>query len=163
MSHADAVNLEKSTRLQSNDSLWHEDRKKRITASNFGAILKRKKDTTDKFLRNSFLKKDFTSSATSYGKANEAVAKQMYIKRTGSHLHEVGLIVHPDLPFLGASPDGIVCDKGCTGLIEVKCPYSVRDMTVNDACEERTDFFLSKKGDSFTFKQYHAHWYQVQG
>ena len=73
------------------------------------------------------------------------------------------LIVHPDIPFLGATPDGIVCDKGCTGLIEVKCPYSVRDITVDDACEERTDFFLSKKRDSFTFKQYHAHWYQVQG
>ena len=72
--------------------------------------------------------------------------------RTGSHLHVVGLIVHPDLSFLGATPGGIVCDKGCTGLIEVKCPYSVRDMTVNDACEERTDFFLSKSGDSFTFK-----------
>lgn len=55
------------------------------------------------------------------------------------------LIVHPDIPFLGATPDGIVCDKGCTGLIVVKCPYSVRDMTVDDACEERTDFFLSKK------------------
>ena len=77
-------------KIQFFQGLWHEERqKKRITASNFGAILKRKKDTTDKFLRNSFLKKDFTSSATSYGKANEAVAKQMYIKRTGSHLHEV--------------------------------------------------------------------------
>ena len=30
---------------------------------------------------------------------------------------------------------------------------------MNDAC----DFFLSKTGDSFTLKQEHAHWYQVQG
>ena len=73
--------------IQFFQGLKHEGRKNRITASNFGAILKRKKDITDKFLRNTFLKKDFTSSATSYGKANEAVTKQMYIKRTGSHLH----------------------------------------------------------------------------
>ena len=159
----DAIELEKSTRLQCNDQLWHVERKKRLTASNFGLIIKRKKDVNIKFLKNTFDKKDFRSCATSYGKANELVAKQMYIKKTGNHIHDVGLVVNPEFPFLGATPDGIVCEASETGIIEVKCPYSVRDLTLTMACEKRGDFFLCKDGDSFSLSHDHAHWYQVQG
>lgn len=77
-------------------------------------------------------------------KANKIVAKQMYIRNTVNHLHEVGLIVNPDLPFLGATPDGIMCEKSTTAIIEIKCLYSVRDMSICEACETRNDFFLQK-------------------
>lgn len=118
---------------------------KRITASNFGLILRRKKDINETFMKNTFQKKEFSSSSTSYGKANEIIAKQMYIRNTNNHLHEKGFIVNPDLPFLGATPDGIMCEKSTTAIIEIKCPYSVRDMSICEACETRNDFFLQKK------------------
>lgn len=86
----------------------------------------------------------------------------MYIRNTGNHLHEVGLIVNPDKPFLGATPDGIMCEKSTTAIIEIKCPYSVRDMSIYEACETRNDFFLQKNGDLFSLNS-HAHWYQIQG
>ena len=35
---------------------------------------------------------------------------------------------HTAYPFLGASPDGLVCCSCCgKGLLEIKCPYSIRD------------------------------------
>ena len=163
ITHSEASKLEKLSRNQSEDQKWHEERKKRITASNFGIVMKRKKDVNTTFLKNTFRKNEFSSSSTSYGKANENVAKQIYIKKTGNHLHDIGLIVNPSLPFLGATPDGITCEQSVTGIIEVKCPYSVRDMSINDACETRQDFFLQKDGDLFHLKHDHAHWYQVQG
>lgn len=71
--------------------------------------MRRKKDINETFMKNTFKKKkEFSYSFSSHGKANAIVAKQMYIRNTGNHLHEVGLIVNPDLPFLGATPDGIM-------------------------------------------------------
>ena len=159
----EAVNIENSTRKQANESSWFEERAKRITASNFGHIMTRKKEINDSFMKSTFQKTNFTSAPTSYGKANETIAKQMYIKQTGNHIHDIGLIVNPAIPFLGATPDAIVCDKSDTGLVEIKCPYSVRDMTLNDACNNRADFFLRRNGDEFNLSRQHAHWYQVQG
>ncbi|XP_076106234.1 uncharacterized protein LOC143074906 [Mytilus galloprovincialis] len=161
----EAITIEKETRKQSNSTAWFQHRENRITASNFGAVMLRKKDINDKFLKNTFKRKQFTSLETSYGTSNETIAKQMYIKQSGNHTHDIGLVVQPDLPFIGSTPDAVVCDKTETGIVEIKCPYSVRNMTLKEACDERADFFLkpNASGDSFTLIQDHKHWFQVQG
>ena len=66
--------------------------------------------------------------------------------------------MNQSLPFLGATPDGITCEQSATGIIEVKCPYSLREMSINDACKTKQDFFLQKDGDLFHLNYYHAHW-----
>ena len=39
-----------------------------------------------------------------------------------------GLYVDPQMPHLGATPDGLVSCLCCgDGLLEIKCPYSIRD------------------------------------
>jgi hypothetical protein len=35
-------------------------------------------------------------------------------------------------PFLGATPDGKVCQNGQSGILEVKCPYVIRDWNILD-------------------------------
>ena len=52
---------------------------------------------------------------------------------------DVGLLPQPDWPFLGATPDSVVCDNGQTGLLEIKCPFGARDMTVVQAAETIKD------------------------
>ena len=38
-----------------------------------------------------------------------------------------GLIINPDLPWIGASPDGVVtCACHECGMVEIKCPFSER-------------------------------------
>lgn len=162
VSFENCVEIEQSTKGQSSSARWFAERKGRITASNFGSIMNRKKEINDTFVRNIFDKKSFKSAPTSYGQANEKTAKQMYIKSSGNHIHDVGLVVNPLFPFLGATPDAKICEKSLTGILEIKCPYSVRDSTLLEACENQT-FFLEISGSKYVLKRSHSHWFQVQG
>ncbi|XP_061672472.1 syntaxin-binding protein 1b isoform X4 [Syngnathoides biaculeatus] len=155
------IKIEESTRDQANSTLWHTERKKRLTASNFGAILQRKK-ITDKFLMELIDPKRFSSVQTSYGQKNVKVAVAQYIKSTGNHVHDCGLIVNPKFPYLGSTPDSKVCSNGITGLLEVKCPYSARDVTVQEA-NSSDSFCLGNNYGQLRLKSNHNYYYQVQG
>ena len=64
---------------------------------------------------------------------------------------DAGLCVNPFLPYLGASPDGKICDplaNPCYGLLEIKCPFSKRADTLEQASADPT-FYLEKIGESF--------------
>ncbi|KAG5277107.1 hypothetical protein AALO_G00113600 [Alosa alosa] len=162
---AEANQLERNTRLQNECNIWHKERQKRITASHFGTIMNRKKDCNESFLQNTFKNSNFKSKPTSYGQVNEKVAKTIYIKKRGCHLHSIGLVVNPLCPFLGASPDGVVCKDGQSGLIEIKCPYAARDFTVREAIEKVKLFCLEidEGEDQISLKRSHNYFYQVQG
>lgn len=64
----------------------------------------------------------FCSAATEHGKRYETEAIAEYERRTGRRVLSVGLVQHRELPWLGASPDGITAQEGIA--IEVKCPIS---------------------------------------
>ena len=76
---------------------------------------------------------------------------------------ECGLIVHPDKGFLAASPDGIVheVESGATGLLEIKCPYTKRNSTLTEACEN-DDFFCCIANSKLHLKCHHTYYHQVQ-
>jgi putative phage-type endonuclease len=61
----------------------------------------------------------FTSAAMQWGTDNEPHAKASYAFMQDAAIEDVGFVIHPSIPDLGASPDGLV---GTSGLIEVKCP-----------------------------------------
>ncbi|XP_045189076.2 uncharacterized protein LOC123546672 [Mercenaria mercenaria] len=160
----DAQSIERKTRMQSGSKDWHEHRKNRITASVFGSIIKRKKEVNESFLKNTFCQKPFVSKPTSYGQVHEKTAKILYVKKTGNHLHDVGLVVNPTFPFLGATPDALVCAGGSTGLVEVKCPYSARNYSVLQAIQSNVkDFCLIQTGENIELNRNHAYYFQVQG
>lgn len=57
---------------------------------------------------------------TRWGQDNEDQVRERAMQAVGEIAWEVGLVVHPELKWLGASPDGVTN----TGrLIEIKCPY----------------------------------------
>lgn len=56
-----------------------------------------------------------------YGNEHEADAISEYEVAAGVLVAATGFHVHPTIPWLGASPDGLVGDQG---LLEVKCPHS---------------------------------------
>jgi putative phage-type endonuclease len=60
---------------------------------------------------------DFVSEAMQNGIDLEPRARTLYEIQTGGTVEEIDFIVHPGIPNLGASPDGLVDD----GLIEIKC------------------------------------------
>ncbi|KAK3105286.1 hypothetical protein FSP39_021680 [Pinctada imbricata] len=157
-----AIEIEEATREQNACERWHAERKKRLTASKFYELMKRKK-ITEKYITSVLKPSTFTSAPTSYGIANESKAKKLYVERQGNHVHDSGLCINPAFPFLGASPDGKVCDKGVCGILEVKCPYQARDMTIQQAIESIPRFCLCMIGDSVKLEETHAYYYQIQG
>lgn len=60
-----------------------------------------------------------TNRHMQWGVQFEAAARNDYEAITGNFVEETGFWVHPTLPWLGASPDGLI---GHDGLVEVKCP-----------------------------------------
>lgn len=62
---------------------------------------------------------------TRWGQKYEPVATMIYEQRHGVKVNEFGLLLHPTIDILGASPDGI-CDTGT--MLEIKCPFT-REIT----------------------------------
>ncbi|XP_031569328.1 uncharacterized protein LOC116303857 [Actinia tenebrosa] len=95
---------------------WFEARKKRLTASNVGAVLHRKKKPTESFLQSIFDPKDLSNvESIRHGRQNGLKAQAIYAcemqkKNRKFTVFEAGLAVNPSLPFLGATPDAKVFD-----------------------------------------------------
>ena len=63
----------------------------------------------------------FRSQAMEDGIEEEPFGRSSYEVLTGSMVDQVGFVIHPTMERAGASPDGLVGDKGC---IQIKCPYA---------------------------------------
>lgn len=107
---------------QQRSESWRAARRGKLTASNLGALLGlvnytsrieafRRAQGTDTFEGN---------DATRWGTDNEANAILDYQTLTGNVVNATGLHVHPTIPWIAGSPDGLV---GATGMVEAKCPY----------------------------------------
>ena len=160
--------IEKETQGQSDSKIWHLERSKRLTSSLFGRIINRRKAMEPKSLLGTIQKtgKAICTPALKWGRDKEKVALQQYLE---SHcdprmkVMECGLIINPRWPWLGASPDGLLIDTGkVAGGIEIKCPFSKKEMNLADACKDKK-FFLEMSSCGPKLKSSHAYFYQCQG
>jgi putative phage-type endonuclease len=115
---------------------WFSARRGKLTGSNVGAALGVNPWKTPDDLIRSMVRKyhgepsDFNGNvATEYGQLHEPLAQMDYQSRTGNFVEECGFFVHPEHDWLGASPDGLIGDDG---LIEIKCPFGLRNKTGAD-------------------------------
>ncbi|KAL5239171.1 hypothetical protein ACI65C_006891 [Semiaphis heraclei] len=110
--------------------IWHKERKFRLTASNFGRVCKLRANTartnTVKYI---LYGEVFTpsTSALRYGIQYEPMAKKDFELKLGLEVLPAGLFIDEIINFLACSPDGLI---GHNDLLEIKCPYSAKDMTV---------------------------------
>lgn len=104
---------------------WASARKKLLSASDFGAALGINPFCTRQKLWRLKIGLEVVSENEHIrrGTEQEPVAVFAYEVERGVLVDEAGLVLHPDEPWLGASPDGFV---GADGLIEVKAPATVR-------------------------------------
>lgn len=118
LSPAQLEKLNHETQTQSLSQLWHDARKLRLTASTSKRVPKRSTTNPQKFI-NEHLHPTFTgNTATKYGTESEDKAIQ-FMEAQGHTVERRGLVVCPDHPWFGASPDGIL---DSTQLLEIKCP-----------------------------------------
>lgn len=112
----------------------------------------------------------FTSRFTAHGNKYESVAlreyqKYMHTIKKPVLVYKSGLVISREDPYLGASPDGKVIDKGCTqhfGLLEIKCPQTKFMVTPLEACSD-PNFFSENLNGKPKLKPSHMYYKQVQG
>jgi hypothetical protein len=138
VSEGEAKDIEVKTRGQGKNKLWMESRFGRITASNFGVVVRRRPATDPQNLLSSILQyQSFDNAAMEWGRRSEKTAVSCYrsfMQQTHPNMtvSEVGLQVNPLYPHLGASADGLIYCPHCPkyhGVLEIKCPYKHRKST----------------------------------
>lgn len=104
---------------------WYDVRKGLMTASDAAGALGIPAFKGQRNVRDSLLKQKVSGTFTGnhmtrHGQDNEDQVRERAMQAVGEIAFEVGLVVHPELTWLGASPDGVTN----TGrLIEIKCPF----------------------------------------
>lgn len=158
----DAAVIEQITKNQKNSEVWMLERKKRLTASNFGRIVKLLDKTNRTNVVKDLLYSTFKGNVyTEYGQENEPTAIRLFEQITGKKVAKSGLVVHKSYPYLAASPDGIVVQENA--LIEVKCPYKARESSVEEACQKKEITFATFEEGKLKLKREDKFYYQVQG
>ena len=157
--------IEQSTSGQSLNKKWMEQRKYRITASNFCSAAVNRVEPSSKL--KSMFYSPFHSASTNHGNKFEGHVRDLYCKALyekgyNVNVKEVGLKVSQSRPYLGASLDGIVsCDGEIWGL-EIKCPFSKYNSKLEEALLDK-NFFLKITEGEVKLKGSHKYYYQVQG
>ena len=102
------------------------------------------------------------------GNINEEIAKEkfknvmIYQLNQNIKILETGLLVQPCIPWLGASPDGLVLIDSKPYLIEIKCPYTIRNENPNDLVKEETFYIGSLPTGELFLKKDHLFGYYTQ-
>ena len=106
-----AIKLEQQTISQSNNETWYHLREKRITASKFGKVAKRKANFESLVTQLNPSRRVVTADMQR-GIDMEPVAAMVYAntaKQGKVNLFPSGLIINPSSPWIGSSPDRKVC------------------------------------------------------
>ena len=114
---------------------WHAMRKKVITASAAAGSMGEGKygKAYDFILEKCDLSPFIQNKFCHHGVKYEEIATMIYARRMNVQIDEFGLMLHPTIPFLGASPDGICTPYKFDGIhkskyvgrmLEIKCPVT---------------------------------------
>ncbi|XP_030293036.1 uncharacterized protein LOC115593591 [Sparus aurata] len=152
-----ARKIEVATREQSDSVEWHRVRRSRITSSRFREICHVRGQSSAERLAERIKKGVAQTAPMKRGLALEPVAIREYCCAKSTSYWPCGFVIHPDAPWLGSSPDGVVFDPAENppfGLLEIKCPNakSYVDCT-----------YLRLQSDTMKLKKQHSYYWQVQG
>ena len=133
------INISKRKQPEQRTPEWYDMRYNMVTASDAATVITKLENVSSSELKKITLHKAFKSKKdlirtkilrddvfkgnkyTQHGQIFEEVASLIYQKRENTYIIEFGLIKHPTISIIGASPDGITKNKI---MIEIKAPYS---------------------------------------
>jgi len=119
--------------------------------SKFGSIIKRQSKFKKLVETIHYKPPPGVVAALEWGRSHEDTARTAYISNNTSggtyQVDRTGIHICIKHPWLAASPDGLVEDpselEGRTqGILEIKCLYSARTLTLAAVCQELNRFFL---------------------
>jgi hypothetical protein len=163
--------VEVNTRDQSMSRLWFNMRTGRITASKLRAVCVADDATPPLSLIIACCypeSSSFKTSATIWGCQHEREARQKYSLMLSQSHHnftssDSGFFIHPDHPYLGASPDALVNCLCCgEGICEIKCcPHCHRNDKIDESVNDRSFCLMRNEDGSYQLKRDHIYFYQV--
>ena len=96
--------------------------------------------------------------AVQWGKEKEEEARKEYEIKTGSKVICCGIFISRERPLFAASPDGLVENSDGRVLIEIKCPWSLKNKDLSTT-EIPATSFLDRE---LKLKRSHSYYYQIQ-
>jgi len=113
--------------IQQGTDEWHAARLGKVTASKISDVMMKSTTAGYQNYRSQLICERLTGRPTEFkptpamqhGTETEPQARAVYTMTTGNMVDEVGFIDHPAIAMSGASPDGLIGERG---LIEIKCP-----------------------------------------
>ena len=174
VTYLEAKDIEKTTVLQNLSDKWLGIRRNKITSSNAHKVYIKTK--TLKSLISVFTQKynlfdsKLFEKAVQHGKEFEPIARDIYkdiMKHKLNHsikCRETGIVIQPKLPWLAASPDGMLINGELNneiGLIEIKCPWSKRNYTPKELVLDKS-FYVKIKNDKPVLRKKHENGYYTQ-
>lgn len=117
--------------LEQGSDEWKQARLGHVTASNMAEVMSKGKGTGEAVGRYKYKVRlvaerltmtageSYSNAAMQWGIEQEQFACIAYEAQKETFVDKIGFVLHPDIKWLGVSPDRIV---GHEGLIEVKCP-----------------------------------------
>lgn len=141
VSEGQRVAVHKATIGQRENPNWQRLRRGRLTASNFGHVLQSKR-VTPSLIKRVMGQYDLSRvRAIAWGISNEEEGVKAFESAMGKRVQNSGLWLSAS-GILGASPDGLI---GGNEILEVKCPFTQRNMTIDEAISTCKDFFCLKR------------------
>ena len=136
-------------------SLWHQIRKMRITGTSF----KEFSSNPEKLAISQWIKKRDLGhlKSISWGREKESVARLDYEEKTGNRVTNCGIFISKQCPLFAASPDGLVLSDNIV-LIEIKCPFSLKDSDLNPSDVAKCAYL----DGNACLRQSHQYFYQIQ-
>lgn len=94
-----------------------------------------------------------------YGKETESKALHSYRRRNiGKTVIRMGLVIPPQVPYLGCSPDAVALEERT--LIEIKCPVVGKYKPATEIAAELK--WLENKNGEFYLRKKHSYYGQIQ-
>lgn len=162
LSEEECKKIEADTKEQRDSALWMHERRKRLTASFFGQICNKLPYTSCGNTIKDILYRHFDNSSMKYGRMHEKDAIESIKQSLNIQVNPSGLFINPNVPYLGATPDGLIDDDG---IVEIKCPSSCSNLTPEDAIKSKKIIFLKFdiKTNTIDINKRHKYFFQIQG
>lgn len=167
---AESQEIERNTRFQSQSACWYKSRLFRITASIVHNMVS-KNARTNPIQRFIAKRKQFSSAATRHGIQNEAGAFRAFLEAFNSREEvgiegssSVGLLVHPEFAFCGASLDRLVKIDGKLYAVEIKCPFNpyVRKQKLRFKMKDKSFYVNISANGIPVLNKKHPYYSQIQ-
>jgi len=132
--------------LEQGSREWRQARLGHISGSNIADVMSKGKGIGRKNLMMRLLAErvtgvvpeSYTNAAMEWGTENEPFARMEYEVSRETFVEKTGFWKHPLIPWLGASPDGLV---GGDGLVEIKCPNTTTHLEYIFNDEVPSDYY----------------------